>query len=83
MCSHLSACLDKEGSILRSILTHHSYRYDAVKEVELNFLIENWEAAKASEGFKSAMAGVVNGAYPHAQTLLADIFERVGNRGQK
>ena len=58
-------------------------RYGAVKEIELQYLADHWDDLKDSSGFRQAMIDVAMGVYPHAGELLAEVFQRVGNKTDK
>ncbi len=64
-------------------LVHTIPRYQAVKRVELAYLMQHWKEVKKSDAFKTAMRELVQGTYPHAGELLEEIFQAVEDSAAK
>lgn len=52
------------------------FSYQAVRDVELEYLFENWNELGTSKELVATIEAVVRGEYPHASAVLIALFSR-------
>jgi len=64
-------------TIIAEVFSKFTSKYEAVKDMELSYLVSHWDKIKDSQEFQNKMQDITSGQYPHAYTTLTEIFRRL------
>jgi len=73
---HLKSQLST-ANIWTELLCHFTSRFGKVKQLEMDFLIENWDTVRASGQVEEHLESLSRGRIPHAGPIFGELFKRL------